>query len=78
VVAREALRLLHAGPVAAGGESLGDIAARTLLGALIAFLAGLAALRWLSGWLEHGRWHLFGIYCLIAAAVVGVLHHLGY
>ncbi|HBZ72127.1 MAG TPA: UDP-diphosphatase, partial [Deltaproteobacteria bacterium] len=25
---------------------------------------------WLSRWLEHGRWHLFGYYCLLAAAVV--------
>jgi undecaprenyl-diphosphatase len=79
VVAREALRLVHAGgAVLAGGESLAGIVARTLFGALVAFIAGLAALRWLSGWLERGRWHLFGIYCLIAAAVVGMLHHLGY
>jgi undecaprenyl-diphosphatase len=37
------------------------------------FLAGLAALRWLSAWLEHGRWHYFGIYCLVASAGVGAL-----
>jgi undecaprenyl-diphosphatase len=36
---------------------------------VLSFLAGLAALRWLSSWLEHGRWHLFGAYCLLAAAV---------
>ena len=24
------------------------------------FLAGLGALRWLSRWLEQGRWHCFG------------------
>lgn len=76
VVAREALRVMHAG--AAGGPSVAGLAARTLLGALVAFVAGLAALRWLSGWLERGRWHLFGIYCLVAAVVVSVLHHLGY
>lgn len=81
VVAREALRLMHAaaaGGAVGGGEPLTAIAARTLFGALVAFLAGLAALRWLSRWLEHGRWHLFGIYCLLAAVAVGVLHHLGY
>ena len=44
----------------------------------IAFLAGLVALKWLSRWLEGGRWYLFGIYCLIAAAGVFYLHHLGY
>jgi len=35
-------------------------------------------LRWLSRWLEGGRWYLFGIYCLAAAAVVAGLHHVGY
>lgn len=36
----------------------------------LSFLAGLAALRWPSRWLEQGRWHLFGIYCLIPAVAV--------
>jgi undecaprenyl-diphosphatase len=49
-----------------------------LLGMLFSFLAGLAALRWLSSWLEHGRWYLFGIYCMLASGVVLYLHHLGY
>jgi undecaprenyl-diphosphatase len=81
-VGREVWRLMRTvtpGNTVVGGQSVGLVAAHTLLGALVAFLAGLAALRWLSGWLERGRWHLFGIYCLIAAVVVGVLHyHLGY
>ena len=37
---------------------------------LLSFLVGLLALRWLSRWLEQGRWHLFGAYCLLAAVVV--------
>jgi undecaprenyl-diphosphatase len=37
---------------------------------LLSFLAGLVALRWLSRWLEHGRWHYFGFYCLAASAGV--------
>ncbi len=41
-----------------------------LAGMVFSFLAGLAALRWLSGWLERGHWHYFGIYCAFAAAVV--------
>jgi undecaprenyl-diphosphatase len=49
----------------------------SLLGVLFAFLAGLLALKWLSRWLETGRWHFFGIYCLVAAAVVGYLYHKG-
>jgi undecaprenyl-diphosphatase len=49
----------------------------SLLGVLLAFLTGLLALKWLSRWLETGRWHFFGIYCLVAAAAVGYLHHIG-
>ena len=30
----------------------------SLLGAVFAFLAGLVALKWLSNWLENGRWYL--------------------
>jgi undecaprenyl-diphosphatase len=52
--------------------------APSLLGMLCAFLAGLLALRWLSRWLEGGRWYLFGIYCLLAAAAVFALHCRGY
>lgn len=47
------------------------------LGMVCAFLAGLVALKWLSRWLESGRWHFFGIYCLIAAGVVAYLYHTG-
>jgi undecaprenyl-diphosphatase len=45
---------------------------------VFAFLAGLVALKWLSQWLESGRWYLFGIYCLVASVVVFVLHQHGY
>src|SRR5579863_5757580 len=77
VVAREVLRLMqdvHAGD---SGE-LRSVALMTLFGAGVALLAGLIALRWLSRWLEAGRWYLFGIYCLVAAAVVTLLHRGGY
>lgn len=50
----------------------------SVLGVVFAFLAGLLALKWLSRWLESGRWHFFGVYCLVAAAVVGWLHHTGF
>jgi undecaprenyl-diphosphatase len=49
----------------------------SIVGVVFAFLAGLLALKWLSRWLEAGRWHFFGIYCLVAAIVVGYLHHTG-
>jgi len=77
VVAREALRLVRAEHVD-GGVNLGSVALLSLFGAVVAFAAGLVALRWLSRWLEAGRWYLFGIYCLIAAVVVGFLHSRGY
>ena len=77
VVAREALRLVRAEHIT-GTANLASAAFPSLLGAVFAFFAGLLALKWLSRWLEHGRWYLFGIYCLAAAAAVGYLHHLGY
>jgi undecaprenyl-diphosphatase len=50
----------------------------SLVGAVFAFLAGLLALKWLSRWLEAGRWYLFGIYCVVASMVVAYLYHAGY
>ncbi|HTV51710.1 MAG TPA: undecaprenyl-diphosphate phosphatase [Steroidobacteraceae bacterium] len=73
VVAREVLRL-HAR--VAGATSLHSALAASVLGGLLSFLAGLLALRWISRWLEGGRWHYFGIYCLLAAAAVAALHYL--
>jgi undecaprenyl-diphosphatase len=77
VVAREALRLVRSVHAGATGD-LASAAFASLLGALVALVAGLLALRWLSRWLEGGRWYLFGIYCLVAAVAVGLLHHAGY
>jgi undecaprenyl-diphosphatase len=37
---------------------------------VLSFAAGLVALRWLSRWLEQGRWRFFGYYCLLAAGAV--------
>jgi undecaprenyl-diphosphatase len=48
-----------------------------VVGAFLSFLAGLVALKWLSRWLESGRWYLFGLYCLLAAVAVGLLHYRG-
>ena len=77
VVAREALRLVQSARIN-GTADLASVALMSLLGAGIAFVAGLLALKWLSRWLEGGRWYLFGIYCLVAAAAVTALHHAGY
>ena len=80
-IGREALRVLHqTHDLAAIGvpTNLRDTVVMSLLGALFAFLAGLVALKWLSNWLENGRWYWFGIYCLVASAVVFWLHIRGY
>ncbi len=76
VVGRETLRLVHTPGLDHG--QLGSVALLSILGAVLSFLAGLIALRWLSRWLESGRWYLFGIYCLVAAIAVGLLHRNGW
>jgi undecaprenyl-diphosphatase len=80
-IAREAVRLLkasHAASLAGQPLDLHGSVMAALLGMVFSFFAGLAALRWLSSWLEHGRWYLFGIYCLVASVAVYYLHHIGY
>ncbi|MBS0340002.1 MAG: undecaprenyl-diphosphate phosphatase [Proteobacteria bacterium] len=71
VIVKEAYRLYNAHSlVAAGGTGLWQLAWPSLVGMGLSFVAGLLALRWLSNWLEQGRWHFFGTYCLIASLVV--------
>jgi undecaprenyl-diphosphatase len=77
VVGREVLRLMRSAHEN-GAADLGSVALLTMFGAVIAFFAGLLALKWLSRWLESGRWYLFGIYCLAASAAVIVLYRNGY
>ena len=76
IVVREVLRLVRAAHQS--GADLSAAAFDSVLGAVVAFLAGLLALRWLSRWLEGGRWYWFGIYCLVAAGAVMLLHRAGY
>ncbi|QNI36533.1 undecaprenyl-diphosphate phosphatase [Edaphobacter albus] len=81
VVLREAMRLVKASREASTTGAAIDLhssVATSLIGMVLAFFAGLVALRWLSAWLEEGRWYLFGIYCLLASGAVFYLHHLGY
>lgn len=77
VVGREILRLLRFQTHGIAG-SYSSAILPSLLGTVLAFVAGLVALRWLSRWLESGRWYLFGVYCLIAAVIVAILHSRGY
>jgi undecaprenyl-diphosphatase len=77
IIARETMRLIHAERIS-GTTQLATAALPSLLGAVFAFFAGLIALKWLTQWLEAGRWYLFGIYCLIAATMVVLLRRVGY
>lgn len=76
-IAREVWRLAKVEHINALGAMTSDLTV-SLIGFVAAFLAGLLALKWLSKWLDQGRWYWFGIYCLLAAGAVAYLHHLGY
>ena len=76
VVLREAKRLLAARGTAT--ESPFHLFAPGILGMVLSFLAGLAALAWLSRWLEQGAWWRFGVYCLVASAAVLALYAMGF
>jgi len=81
VVGLEALRLWKAAHLATSTGTPIDLHASLfsdLLGMVFSFLAGLVALKWLSRWLETGRWYLFGIYCIVASGLVFYLHTAGY
>jgi undecaprenyl-diphosphatase len=67
VIAKEALRLFKSiGP----SVDLAAVLWPSLVGMVCSFVAGWLALKWLSAWLERGRWHWFGVYCIAAAAAV--------
>jgi undecaprenyl-diphosphatase len=42
-----------------------------LLGALVSFVAGLGAVRWLIAWLVKGRLHWFAYWCFAVGAALG-------
>lgn len=78
VVARELLRIVKVSHEATANAAPIDVhhsLVMSVLGMIFAFLAGLVALKWLSSWLEQGRWYWFGIYCLIASVIVFYLHY---
>jgi undecaprenyl-diphosphatase len=79
VIMREVWRLLQAHAVS-WSQGAGPIALfyPSLLGMVLSFASGLLALKWLSRWLEQGRWPLFGGYCLVFAAMVLTLAKIGF
>ena len=77
-IAREFYRLVRADAHTGIHLDLATALAPSLLGMVCAFLAGLVALKWLSRWLEQGRWYWFGIYCLAFSILVAVLYFRGW
>ncbi len=77
VIAREAFRLLK-DQQDSSMANLASMLMPSMLGMVFSFFAGLLALKWLSSWLEAGRWHFFGMYCLAASALVFALHQGGF
>jgi len=77
VIAREVWRILHDQHASMSMADLAHTFMPSILGMVFSFIAGLLALKWLSSWLESGRWYLFGIYCLCASAIVFLLHQNG-
>jgi undecaprenyl-diphosphatase len=79
-IAKEAVRLLkaqHASQLAdahAASFSIVHLFVPDLVGMVFSFVAGYAALQWLTDWLEAGRWKIFGFYCLAAAGGIMYLH----
>ncbi len=71
-------RLSKANAAAADPIHWSSLMAPGLVGMACSFVAGLLALKLLSSWLEKGRWHYFGVYCLLFAAVVFGLYRAGY
>ncbi len=82
VVVREVLRLLKAsgsqGAAAVAQDGLAHLFLFGLLGMFLSFCAGLLALKWLSSWIEKGRWQFFGYYCICASIVIFWLQRSGY
>jgi undecaprenyl-diphosphatase len=78
VILMEALRFLKMQHASVHHASTLSLFFPSFIGMVLSFISGLFALKWLSNWLEGGRWYLFGIYCLCASVVIFFLHCQGY
>jgi len=56
------------------GTGIISLLVPSLIGMVLSFISGLLALKWLSSWLEGGRWYWFGIYCLLFSVIIFFLH----
>jgi len=78
VVIREVLRMIKIHQIHTI-ESIGlfHLLVPSVIGMIASFISGLVALKWLSRWLENGRWKFFGYYCLALSLLVVMLKHSG-
>ena len=78
VVLLELKRLIDAkGGHVSDLKGMSELVLPGLIGMVASFVSGMLALRWLSSWLEHGKWKFFGLYCFGFAAVVLVVNFVG-
>lgn len=56
---------------------LKDLLAQGSIGFVVSFFAGLVALKWLSAWVDRGRWGYFSYYCFAVSLLVFALHFSG-
>jgi len=78
VILMEALRFLKVQHASAHhGISMIGLFLPSLIGMVFSFISGLLALKWLSNWLEKGRWYFFGFYCIGASLVILLLQAQG-
>ena len=55
-------------------ETASSIDFSTLMGGLFSsFFIGIVALKWLLAWLEDGKFHYFGIYCLLIGIITVIV-----
>lgn len=70
IILKELFRLMHS---QVSTQGLHQIIFPSILGMVLSFFAGMLALKWLSSWLEHGKWHVFGMYCIGFSIVIFIL-----
>lgn len=77
IIIRAYMRLYTANNAALLSSSIdiSNLIIQSTIGIIISFTVGILALKWLSAWLENGRWYIFGIYCLCASIVVISIKH---
>jgi len=75
IIVRELLRLMKSNEVQSFNQLALTSLTPGLIGMALSFCSGLIALKWVSSWLENGKWKYFGYYCLFAAIMVMIVNY---